>query len=186
MARKTLALVVGLLVLVSTVVFGASAFTSASVQRDASVNVVTDDAGLIAIQDNTSGTLVSQTDTGLSINLANESASGVNADATFTFGDSSTPLEQHTFNVTNNAGQPLALTFDYTLSGSASDGDSDPNLTFDLYDASGNHLTTFSEESSSKTVSDVADGETVYVVVTVNTKGLTTSADLSGTLSVTV
>ena len=57
---KLLTLLMASLLLVGTVSIGASAFTAATVERSASVDVVADNEGLLALTDGNSGNLVFQ------------------------------------------------------------------------------------------------------------------------------
>lgn len=173
-------LVTALLVL--TAVMGASAFTSGTVTRSANVNVVNDDAGLIALADGTSGDLVSTNSSGaLAIDFTAGGAGGVNPSATYNLGDPNDPTNKSAFNVTNSDTTSHDLTFTYTGSDSE---DGDDNLQFRIFDSTGAEAGTVSEETGTVTASGVGSGSTLYVVVTVNTHGLTSDTDLSGTLEV--
>jgi hypothetical protein len=53
-----------------------------------------------------------------------------------------------------------------------------------VYESSGTPLGTVSEETTSQTFSGVSSGTTLYVVMVVDTNGVTNSTDLSGTMNV--
>lgn len=179
MKRKIAAIAI-VLVAVSTVL-AASAYTTGSLDRKANVNVVTDDAGLIGLEDGTSGTLVYQNSTGaLAIDFANESATGVNTAATFELGNNSDPTNQSAFNITNNDGTSHDMTVSYDGSDTQ---DADSNIKFEVYDSTGTLVGTADEEGSDATFT-ATSGETFYVVIIVDTHGLDSTADLSGTLTV--
>lgn len=164
---------------------GASAFTTGNVSRSASVDVVSDDAGLIALSDGTSGGLVSQASDGkLSIDFTSGGAGGVNPDATYQLGNPSDPTNQTAFNISNLGAESHDLTVSYENVDAGATGDGTTNIQFQVYDSTGTQVATISEESTSATVSGVASGETLYVVMDIDTTGLTNSTSLSGTLNV--
>lgn len=171
-----------IVLVVASAVLGASAFTSGSVERNSNVNVVSDDKGLIGLSDGTSGPLVYQNSTGaLEIDFTNGTAQGANVDGHFELGNKN-DANQSAFNVTNNDDESHSMTLNYTPNSDDSDGTA--NLEFLVYDGSGTKVATATEESSASFTA--AAGETFNVVIVVDTHGLTTSDDLSGTLKVSV
>lgn len=174
---------VALLVIAVVAAFGATAYTTGSVERQSNVDVVSDDVGLIGLEDGTSGDLVKQNSTGaLTVDFTRSGASGVNTDATFELGDPADPTNATAFNVTNNGGSSVDLTVEYT--GVSESMDADANIEFQVYDSGGTQVATVSEESTSATINGVASGSTHYVVIVVDTHGLDTTVDLSGTLKI--
>ncbi|WP_248896985.1 hypothetical protein [Haloplanus halobius] len=168
--------------------FGASAFTSSTIDRSATMNVVSDSNGLIALEDGTSGTLINENSSGaLSINLANETAgAGANIDSRYEFGDETDPGNSSAFNITNNGGESYTVNLDYTLT--TNDGDNTTENVKFLVFRSGSTTAdaTVTEETAAQSLS-LASGETVNVVLIIDTNtGVSTGDDLSGTLSVTV
>lgn len=164
-------------------VVGASAYTTGTVSRTATMDVVNDNEGLIALEDGTSGGLVDTSSGQLAIDFTQGGAAGVNADATFELGDPANANESSAFNITNLDTKSHDFTLDYTLD--SDDGNTDQNVQLQVYDSTGSEIATFSEEGDgSTTLSGISSGQTVYVVVVVDTNGLTTSEDLSGTLTV--
>ena len=170
------------IVLVISMTFAATAYTTGSVTRSANVNVVNDDTGLIALEDGTSGDLVYQNASGaLEIDFTKGGAGGVNTAAHFELGDPSSANTSYAFNISNMDVESHDISLDY----SGSDGqDADNNIEFQVYDASGTLQTTASEETGAVNVAGVSSGQTLYVVVVVDTHGLDSTADLSGTLKV--
>lgn len=173
----------------------ATAYTSGSVTRDASIDVVSDDAGLIALGDGTTGTLISHDGTGrLTIDLTRGGANGANVDSTFKFGDAADAANSYAFTITNNDTQARDIKVDFTLNSGDPDGTVE-NLQFKLYnsdgspfdsDVDGNILST-ATESAAYTASGVAsDGsQTLHVVLEVDTTGLNAETDdLSGNLEI--
>lgn len=180
---RTKIAVVAMIVIAATATLGVSAYTTGEVTRDSNVNVVTDDKGLIALSDGTSGGLVAQNSTGaLNIDFTAGGASGVNTAAHFELGNPSDPTNQSAFNISNLDAESHDLTVSYTGAGGTSDADA--NMEFQIYDSAGTQVGTVSEESTSATISGASSGATYYVVIVVDTKGLDSTADLSGTLKV--
>lgn len=181
MRLKVATVAVAIIAITATV--GVSAYTTGSIDRSANVNVVNDDAGLIALTAGTSSGLVYQNDSGaLAIDFTRGNADGVNTEAKFTLGGTSDPVNQSAFNITNQGGESHDLTISYT--GASDGGVAGDNIQFQIYDGSGTEQATVSEETTSATLNGVASGTTYYVVIVVDTHGLDTSADLSGTLTV--
>lgn len=176
---------IGALALILVIVsasFAATAFTTGSVDRQANVNVVNDDTGLLALADGTSGDLVYQNATGaLEIDFTAGGAGGVNTAANYELGDPNNANTSYAFNVTNLD----AESHDITLSYDGSDTeDADANIQFQVYDSTGTLVSTADEEGATAGLTGVASGQTHYVVIVVDTNGLTSASDLSGTLTV--
>jgi hypothetical protein len=184
---KTL-LVAGI-ILVAGVSVGTSAFTSATVERQANADVVTDQNGLLGLTDGNSGNLVYQNaDDQLAINFENGTALGANTDALFELGDSDNPGSSQAFLVTNNDAESHQMTAAYTPN--ADDGNADANIEFRVYDNAGALVGTVDEEGTTVSM-DAAAGESYNVVVVVDTGHgaagtLTSVDDLSGTLAFTI
>ncbi|WP_323676169.1 hypothetical protein [Halorubellus sp. PRR65] len=173
------------LVVVASLIVGASAFTTGSVERSSSVDVVADNSGLIGLEDGTSGDLVYTNSTNaLEIDFSQGGGSGVNTAAHFELGNPTDATNQSAFNITNNDASEHDITVEYT--GVTESSDTDANIQFQIYDSSGSSVGTLSEESTSATITNAAAGSTYHVVVVVDTYGLDTNADLSGTLNVSV
>jgi hypothetical protein len=180
MKAKLLTLGIALVLVMAAV--GTSAFTSATVERQSNVDVVTDGSGLIGLEDGTSGPLISQNSTGaLAIDLTNASGSGANVHANFEFGDPSDPTNSSAFNITNNDGEQHEFSLEYTdIQSTASDS---PYLTFEVYDSTGSKIATIQDSGSDQFTLDA--GETLHVVMIIDT-GSDDTADYSGTLRVAV
>lgn len=183
MRLKIAALVVAVVAVTATL--GASAYTTGSVSRSSTIDVVSDDQGLIALTDGTSGDIVSTSSGGkLSIDFTKGGAGGVNPDATYKLGDAATPSTNRAFNISNLDAASHDLTVAYTGVDAGATGDGTPNIQFRIFDSSGTEVATVTEESTSATISGVASGASYAVVVEVDTTGLTNSTSLSGTLTV--
>lgn len=163
---------------------GATAYTSFTADRTATMDVVSDDLGILVLEPDPDATFVTQQNGEVTVDVTLGGASGVNVDSTLKLGDSSTPTSTFAFNVTNNDNTAHDLTFDYVLNSDDSD-DTKANVKYKIYNSTGSLLKTVTEESGSVTLSSVSSGTTLYVVVEVDTTGLTTSDNLSGTLKIT-
>ena len=167
-----------ILAVLAVTAVGTGAFTSAEVTRTTNMDVVNDNASIIALQDGTSGELISLTDGQLTIDFTAGGASGVNQDALYKFGDGSDAVNNHAFSVSNNSDTTRDITVEYTNVANL-DGASGA-VTFEVYDSSGQSLGTVTPSQSSTVTLD--SGETAYVVLTVDTDGVSTTADFSGDL----
>lgn len=174
--------VIALGLVIASAAIGATAYTSGTVERQSNVNVVSDDQGLIALEDGTSGNLVQQNSNGeLTIDFTRNSAAGVNTASHYELGNPSDASNQSAFNITNLDAESHDLTVSYT---GADQGDADANIQFQIYDGSNTQVATVSEETTSATISGVGSGTTHYVVMVVDTHGVSDTSDLSGTLTV--
>jgi hypothetical protein len=190
MARIVKTVILAGLVLVAATAAGASAFTAATVERQANTDVVADEDGLIGLTDGNSGNLVYQdasTDQ-LVIDFENGTALGANTDAQFELGDPANPGTSQAFKIRNNDDEAHAINVSYALD--AEDGNTDDNYEFRIYDSTGANVATVTEEGATASLAAAA-GDSYNVVVVVDTghgsaATLTSSDDLSGTLSFTV
>lgn len=180
--RRLIALAVAVLFMGTA--FGVSAFTTGYADRTATIDVVADPNGLVGLDDGNAGDQVGLSGDELTIDFGNTTgATGANTNGYFELGDPANGNQTYAFNVTNNDGQAHALTLNYTLT--TDDGNSAANVTYEVYDSTNNQLLTASEESTGTSSADaVAAGETVHVVIKVDTNGMTSGDDLSGTLRV--
>jgi hypothetical protein len=186
---KFVTVLIASLLLVGTVSVGASAFTAATVERTASVDVVADNQGLLALIDGNSGNLVSQDGSTeqLGIDLEGGTAGGANPNATFELGNPAAPSTSNAFKIENKDAEQHQINVEYT--GATTNGED--NLKFEIYDSTGTSVGTVTEEGTTASFTAPAT-ETFYTVVTVDTGGgsattdLTSINDLSGTISLTV
>lgn len=163
-----------------TVVFGASAFTSAELDRQANIDVVADDQGLVTLLpgDSQSATLNSSGE--LEIDAA-PGADGVNVEGLFTYGSESEPVEDNLFAIENGNGE----SFDLDVGYETDDGNNGSAVEFRVYDDAGTELATVEGNGTEQTVT-LDSAETVYVVMEIDTQGLGQSEDLSGELQLSV
>jgi len=169
MQSRTVVVAVALVAVVG--VTGASAFTTATVARDAQIDVANDDAGVIELA-NGNASAASTADGQLVLDFGDEQ---LNRNATFTFGDSDDPAAANgdAFYVRNNDDQAHEFTVEYTGSGDAS-------VTLYAVDSSGDSTV---QSGSSVTIPSVGQGEKVFVAVEIATPD-TSPQTISGELTV--
>lgn len=149
---------------------GAVAFTSASVTRDVSIGVEADNTAIIGLEPSVG------TELNGDVLKINGTGTGLNPKGTFTFGDSSNPTSTYAFSITNNSGETRTLTFSFSLDSRSDNAD----VTFKIFDESGNKLGTVSD-GGSLDITGLGSGSTVYVVFTADTDSTT---DLSGSVTI--
>lgn len=182
--------VIAVVLLLSTGMIGASSFTTATLERDTSIDVVADDKGVIALIDGDSGAVVQQQSNGeLTIDFTVGSASGVNVNSTYELGNpnwNDASSDEEAFNITNQDGVSHTITLNYTVDSGDGVGDGATSVEFQVYDSSGTNVATEDEESGDASFT-ASSGETFATVVVVNTTmdGVDKNSDLSGTLNVT-
>lgn len=180
--------VIAVMLLTGTGVIAASSFTTATLARDASIDVVSDSNGVIALVDGNSGGIVAVDGaTGeLRIDFGVGSALGVNVDSVYELGDPADP-SQRAFNVTNQDTVTHNVTLNYTVAdGTSGVGDGQSSVEFLVFDSSGTQVAAEDEEAGTATFT-ANSGESFAVVVVVDTTmaGVDQTSDLSGTLGVT-
>jgi len=189
MARLIRTVMLAGIVMIAATAAGASAFTAATVDRQANTDVVADEDGLVGLTDGNSGNLVYQNqDDQLAIDFENGTALGANTDAMFELGDPANPGTSQAFIISNNDDESHSINVNYTLD--ADDGNSDVNYEFRIFDSDGNDVGTVDEEGTTVSL-DAAAAASYNVVVVVDTGHgsagtLTSTDDLSGTLSFTI
>lgn len=160
-----------------TSVIGSVAYTNANVKRDVSINVTTDDQALIGLSPGTTNA-VTLVDGKLAFDATTANAAGLNANATFTYGDSASPTTDYAFTLTNNDGESHSFTISLLNLVAGPNAD----LTFHLYKTDGTSIGEVTE-STSQTVT-IASAETIYVHLSVTTDGLTSADTITGTLDI--
>ncbi|MFC7165461.1 hypothetical protein [Halospeciosus flavus] len=187
--RLKLTAIALVLVAVSAVV-GASAFTTATLDRDANVDVVTDQAGIVGLTAGiNSGIISPNSDGALTIDFAQNNVSGANVNATFELGENSTTADfangtsPYAFKLTNQDTVDHSFVLDYAPD---SDNDNIASVKFEVYSdtptANPVHEGTVDDETATSSGFTVAPGKSLYVVI-LNTNGLVAGTDdLSGTL----
>ncbi len=170
-----------LIVVVAIALLGVQASSAVSVGGETDAMRVTGAEGPLVLE---AGDVhgISAAEDELLIDTARGSAGGVAPDARYVYGDVADPTGQPAFTLTNTDDAEHRLTLAFTGSDAE---DADANVRFQLYDADGRHLVTVSEESGSVGI-DLAAHERVFVVVVIDTHGLTPASDLSGSLTMTM
>lgn len=179
---RNLRLVVAVaLVVIGTQAVGAAAFPVDPLQ-DGSDAVQSADDPLVLDEGDVSG-LALRDDGTLVVGGADGPAEGVNVGGRFTYGNPAAPTTQPAFTITNTDTEHHDVSIEYA---GVTVDNSEANVRFHVYDASGTKVATVTEETGPTVVPDVAGGATLYVVVVVDTTGVTDEADLSGSLTVRI
>lgn len=172
MKKITIALISVLLI--GSMVFTASAFTSSELTRDANIEVTDDTNGIISLNPGETEA-VTLVDGALDIDTS-YTGTGLNVESVFTYGDNGDAANNHAFNLTNTDTQTRELTLSYENVVN-NEGQSEA-VQFVVYDSTGTEVTT-ADEGNAGTFS-AATGDTYYVVMEVDTTSLSPDADLSG------
>lgn len=180
MTRTTKIAALAVCLLLATSAVSATAFTSITLQRDATIDVVADDTGIVQLTPGSSNFVTLQNGQ-LAIDVTNGGASGTNVDSTLKIGENATSPSEQAFTITNNDNAQHSFTLSY--GGLAADGDSAANVEFAVFDAAGDRVASISEKSDGTFT--MQSGDTFKIVLVVDTTGSTTSDDLSGTLTIT-
>jgi uncharacterized membrane protein len=164
MSRKLTVLGIAALVLLAGTAMASTAFTTATVDRNANLNVQTDDTAVVGLTaGNATGGTATDTEGRLLVKFNN-----VNKNATFSFGDTATPSSTAVFEITNNDGQAHTFNFDVT------------GIDATFYIENSNGVTTAT--TSTTGTFDLTAGETAYVAVEFTTG----TASQSGTITISV
>lgn len=182
MSSRNLAVAIGVIgLMLAGMVTGTAAYQSFTADRQASLNVVQDNNGIIGLAPGSSTYVSYESDGSIQIDVTGNGASGVNADAALQIGSKSSPSSTFAFSMTNNFGNSRTVDLSYTLDGSDASGGTN-ETTFRVYDSGGASITNVSEgDSSSFSMSSAA---TYYVVLEIDFTGISDTEDYSGTLSV--
>ncbi|MEF8859143.1 MAG: hypothetical protein V5A38_09490 [Halolamina sp.] len=175
----TAVIAVGLMLSMSVV--ASSAFTTMQLDRDANIDVVNDQNGIIALQAHPDSDVANGTDSGaLQIDFdQNNNGAGVNVNSTYTVGDKTDAQNSYAFNITNQNTGALDLNINYTLTNSVSDGST---VKFQVYNSTTNLGTVTPGTPITETMEP---NDTLYVVIEVE-GGTASTDDLSGTLTISV
>lgn len=160
-----------------TTAIGAVAFTTASVEREVTIDVASDDQGIIGLAPGTTNA-VELVDGVLTIDTTTDRSDGLNPDGLFVYGNEGNPASEYAFSVTNNDDDGREFTFGLESFSLPSAGE----LTLTLYDDSGTVLGDLTPDADQ--VTSVDPGEAVYVHIRIDTTGASGGDDLSGTLSI--
>lgn len=197
MGRATLAVVLAAVLVLSTVAFGATAFTSATVEREASIDVVSDDSGPLQFTSGSTGISKIDSNGELTLDVSMLSgSSGINPNSSYTFGNrsadgaSSVSASDYVFTINNTDTENHSVGLSYTPD------DSDvkaQNVEFEIYrmgdeDGSGPIETV---QADGKTHSFKAVSDTTYHVVVhfdtgIDGADIDDSGSLSGTFNASV
>jgi hypothetical protein len=196
MSNKSSIVVFLAVLALGTLVIGAAAFTTATLQRDTTIDVVADDNGIIALGDGDSGGLVDVRSNGeLTIDFTRGGAisgGGANVESIYELGDpDNQPTGEYAFNITNRDTVSHEIALNYTVDNGNGQGDGYNNTEFEVFDGGTSELVVSEEDDTSGNTITLNSGETNNITVTVDTRANDTSStvdntsDLSGTLNIT-
>lgn len=193
MNSKTVIIMFMIVSLLSFSAAGVTAYSSLSVTRSSSIDVVSDENGIVKMNTPSKNSGIVENQNGeLSISLSNTngnsdtSYSGINADSTLTIGDAKAITNgddnpDFAFSITNTFEDKRDITLSYKITGQ--DTPNEDNVHFRAYEKGNSGKLAEATESSDATIDEVSSGETVYIVLEINSGSKST--DLSGELSVT-
>lgn len=184
MATKHKVAIVAGLLLVGLGLSAASSFTTATLDRDANIDVVADSNGFIGLTDGNSGNIVQISSDELTISFVQGSATGVNVNSLYEIGDPDDP-SQRAFNITNNDGVSHDVALNYSVTSGDGVGDAHNHTEFQVFDNAGTQVATASEEGADTFTATSGGSYAVVLVVNTSDDTLTSSSDLSGTLDIT-
>lgn len=192
MAKTVHIAVLGVALLVGAAFIAASAFTTATLSRDANIDVVADPSGIIGLEDGTSGGQVYiGSDGELKIDFdRNGDGLGVNVNSTYVLGNQSSPIasNQYAFNITNQDTVLHNIKLNYTANDpNVVAGGTGNNTEFRVYNHStGSNVLTVSEEDNGGTFqADSGSSHAVVVVADTLHPDVDNKTTLNGTLNVT-
>lgn len=181
-SSNRLIVILAVLLIAGSAALSVTAYSAFSADRTASINVANDQNGIIQLDAGPNQPFITNPGSGLNIDFARGNAQGVNTNSQVDIGKEGSPTTDYAFSITNSDTVTRDITLDYKLN--SDDGNTATNVEYIVYNSTGEEVVQIDDESSSKTFTANSD-ETFYVVMNVNTNGLTDSSDLSGTLNVT-
>lgn len=165
----------------STGSIGAAAYSTASVSRDVTIALDTDDTAVIGLTPSSDLSAVSLDQGRLTVDTETGSSTGLNTNASFTYGDSSSPSSTFAFKLTNNDSVNRQFTFELTGFSGVFGGNG--SLTFSFYDNSGSETASV-DASGSTSSTTLSSSSSLYAIIEVDTTDLDPSTDPSGTLKI--
>lgn len=165
----------------STGSIGAAAYSTATVSRDVTIALDTDENAVIGLTPSADLQAVSLTNGRLTIDTQTGSSSGLNTNASFSFGDSSSPSSTFAFKLTNNDSVSRQFTFELTGFGGVFGGNG--QLTFDFYDSTGSSVASVTASGGTATTTLSANSD-LFAIIDVDTTDLDPSTNPSGTLDI--
>lgn len=158
---------------------GAVAFTTATVERELTIDITSDEQGIIGLTPGDSDA-VEIVDGRLTIDMSTGLSDGLNPDGEFNYGDAGNPTTSFAFSVTNNDNSER----EFTLSLDNFTFDPPAELTLPLYEDDGSLLGELTPDTSQTVTID--SGSPIYVHIEANTEGLDEGDTMSGTLRIDV
>lgn len=160
--------------IVGATTVGSIAYTNATVTRGVSSNIAADSSAVIDLEAG-AVSAVTETDGQLEIDTTG-SSSGLNGNATFTYGKSESPTTNFAFSVTNNDGSSHDLTVELLNMGSLP---ANSSFTVTFYDDTGTEAGT-ADPNNDFSYTGWSNSEALYALVDIETTDATSSNDFSG------
>lgn len=171
--------VIGTGALVTSAGVGSLALTSATVERSVNIGVASDNTAIVGLIPGSTPAASLANGDQLEIDTSTGNSSGLNTEATFTYGDASAPTSTNLFSLTNN--DDVEHDFEVSFSRANAGGGT---VTFEFFDGTGTSVGSVTDgQSQTFTLGSAAQ---YYVVMTVDTTGTTDGATLGGTLTFSV
>lgn len=196
MKRRTLLFGVGSTAIGGGTLVGSGAFSSASMEREANIDVVNDSDGLLALVDTTESEIVRQTEAGeLTIDFTAGSGEGVNVNSEYQIGaiddnvfsedplDAGSPQDDPAFQIVNNDTVDHEVGVEYAFENDAGSS----AIYFQLENSGGESAEIWWRDSGDNGLSDtitVTPGESVGVSAYIWTTDGEVGDDLTGALTV--
>lgn len=168
--------------LLSTGSIGAAAYSTATVSRNVTVALDTDDTAVIGLVPSNQFDAVSLNKGRLTIDTQTGSSTGLNTNASFVYGDSTSPSTTFAFKLTNNDSVSRDFTFELTGFAGAFGGNS--SLTFTFYDNTGTQAASITASGSTASTT-LSSNASLYAIIDIDTSGLDHTTNPSGKLKLT-
>jgi hypothetical protein len=181
--RRKFVIGLGALVAGSGAALGTGAYTSASLERDSNIDIVSDSSGVLALKDELPSDIVHTDGSGqLHIDFGMGSGKGVAPGSVYNLDPA--------FSITNYDSVSHDVTLTYDLDDYSGGSPAWANIFFTVTDGEGNSYSFGAKEQNSGdantvTIPDVGSGETLLVTMRVDVKDdASTSDNLNGTIEV--
>jgi hypothetical protein len=180
--RRKFVIGLGALVAGSGAALGTGAYTSASLERDSNIDIVSDSSGVLALKDELPSDIVQEVDDQLVVDFGMGSGKGVAPGSVYNLDPA--------FSITNYDTVSHDVTLTYDLDDYSGGSPAWANIFFTVTDGEGDSYSFGAKEQNSGdantvTIPDVGPGETLLVKMRVDVKDdASTSDNLNGTIEV--
>lgn len=189
MKRRTVLLGVGGTVAGSGALAGSGAFTTGTLEdRAAVIPVAADSEGNFRLFSGPDQGMVRENPETHRLEIdfqqfVEQDYAGANVGAEFWLGDDADPTNSYAFGMENRSGSDLDVTFDYQVDDESNNDPYESALEFQIFDDVGDLRATHRAPNSTTTFG-MDEGETLYIVLLVDSTNGLTANDLSGALTI--